>query len=364
MTASKIEWTEQVWNPVVGCTVHSPGCTNCYAMRMAHRLEAMGREQVMQRPQATVPLEHYLGTTRMVNGNPVWTGKIGLSENALLAPLRRRKPTRYFVNSMSDLFHIDVPQELLLRIYAVMIATPQHTYQVLTKRSDRMRQFLQWVCETEAGSDALCEAVFEVEPEADLDFTMPPENVWLGVSVEDQTRADERIPDLLATPAAVRWISAEPLLGPVDLESAWHGENALDGECWGECGWCPAGFPPLHNCQQGRQPDAVADKGRSGLDWVVAGGESGPGARPMHPDWARSLRDQCASAGVPFFFKQWGEWVEVDEGRYNFLLGPTGEHCVGDDTHQNAAAMRHVGKKAAGRLLDGIEHNAMPGDAP
>jgi protein gp37 len=319
MTATAIEWTEQVWNPVVGCTVHSPGCTNCYAMKMAHRLQAMA---IKPDGSGNVHLSHYLGTTQKVRGNPVWTGKLGFSESAMLAPVRRRKPTRYFVNSMSDLFHKSVPQEMLLRIYAVMIATPQHTYQVLTKRSDRMRQFVQWICDTEAGSDALCEAVEEVEPEADLDFTMPPENVWLGVSAEDQTRWDERTADLRQTPAAVRWVSAEPLLGLIR-----------------------------------------DDFGLDGIDWVVAGGESGPNARPMHPDWARSLRDQCASAGVPFFFKQWGVWVPLS-GSDGFWphnepgacrLMPDGEK------HPRGKSMQRVGKKTAGRLLDGIEHNAMPG---
>src|SRR5262249_14134601 len=135
-----------------------------------------------------------------------------------------------------------------------------------------------------------------------------PRNVWLVVSCEDQANADARIPDLLAAPAAVRGVSCEPLLGPIDFSTAWHGEWALESECWGECNWCVKGYPALHNCQ--RKEPFSGRHDRSGLDWVIAGGESGPGARPMHPDWARALRDQCGAAGVPFFFKQWGEWRE------------------------------------------------------
>lgn len=386
MSESKIEWTERTWNPVVGCSLESPGCAKCYAMKMAGRLEAMG-----------VPA--YQGTTMKTKAGFVWTGKIGVQESVMLEPLRRKKPTTYFVNSMSDLFHPDVPDEVIDRVFAVMALCPQHTFQVLTKRAGRMREYLagedreiqisaalgnmldgDWIwndgkrfrhaieklitafmgapqCEDDDYEDA--------DDRGYLPDPMPLPNVWLGVSVEDQKRADERIPDLLATPAAVRFLSCEPLLGPLSLEESWHGENALSSECWGECGWCEAGHPPLYNCQRGRQEGGNwfdHPKGRSGLDWVICGGESGPGARPMHPDWARSLRDQCASAGVPFFFKQWGDWAPhyygdrcvTHEGRNLPNIEPAGFN--GDGT----ARITRLGKKRAGRLLDGVEHNGMP----
>jgi protein gp37 len=198
----------------------------------------------------------------------------------------------------------------------------------------------------------------------------PLPNVWLGVSTERQKESDERIPDLLATPAAVRFISAEPLLGPIDLTAIrWRDEdceiraNALTAEAW------------VDNSDSASAYTDAAD-GNTRLDWVIAGGESGPGARPMHPNWARSLRDQCAAAGTAFFFKQWGEWKNgsdfapdalsvLADGR---LLSPTKTAMSEADREQpvmahNPTMMRKVGKKAAGRLLDGVTHDAMPGAA-
>ena len=347
---TKIEWTEETWNPIVGCSILSPGCTNCYAMKMAARIEAMG----------TAP--HYAGTTKRVNGKAVWTGKLALApERILTEPLRRRKPTMYFVNSMSDLFHEDVPDEWIDRVFAVMAMAPQHTFQVLTKRSDRMRRYSngQWARREALG--ALMEQIGGDEregwfaPESNgkrgwNGMCVPLPNVWLGVSTERQREADERIPDLLTTPAAVRFVSAEPLLGPVDftrIESMRsHDKQTYDMNAL-------------------RYPEAR-------LDWIVVGGESGPGARPMHPDWARSIRDQCTGVGVPFFFKQWGNWVvaydrDVDDpdwrrcpqpeagtGRYLNLAGGCGFHG------ERVVYLRHVAKRRAGRLLDGREWNEMP----
>jgi len=233
---SKIEWTEETWNPIVGCTKVSAGCAHCYAERMANRLKAMGRPEYQD----------------VVNGNGRWTGRVTLVPERLEQPLRWRKPRTVFVCSMSDLFHPKVPMYYHVNIWRAMADTPQHTYQILTKRPRAMRGRLEPLSQT-----------FGVLP-----------NVWLGVTAENQEAADERIPLLLQTPAAVRFVSAEPLLGPITLGGAvdyYHG-NA---------------YKPT-------------------LDWVIVGGESGPGARPMHPDWARSLMDQCQSAGVAFFFKQWG----------------------------------------------------------
>lgn len=336
MTKTNIEWTERVWNPFAGCSVLSPGCTNCYAMKMARRIEACNAG--LRQGHGGSP--HYAGTTKIVNGNAVWTGKIGIaSDDVLTAPLRRKKPTTYFVNSMSDLFHENVPDDAIDKVFAVMALTPQHTFHVLTKRSARMRAYLEQLSRN-ADRDSANELpagwqvrLAEVVPagkwplsRADaarcLGVAMkmdgdqptprwPLPNVWLGVSTERQKEADERIPDLLATPAAVRFISAEPLLGPIDLRHI-----------------APTDTGYINALNSSTGPN---------LNWVIVGGENGP--RPMNPDDARSTRDQCAAAGVPYFFKQWGTNIPdaEREGRY-----------------------RRVPKSAAGRLLDGIEHNDLP----
>ena len=379
---TKIEWTEQTWNPIVGCSVVSPGCTNCYAMRMAARLA-----HNPQTPQ-------YAGTIQMTRAGAVWTGKLARApEYALLAPLRRNKPTMYFVNSMSDLFHENVPDEWIDRVFAVMALCPQHTFQVLTKRAERMREYL-----TFGGGDGKRDvrnriafnAVIHVMNrwhqrwiEEGIDgphrsraiaacTAWPLPNVWLGVSTEDQARSNERIPDLLATPAAVRFVSAEPLLGPIDLNKVAAPEKVEDQD-WGFDALAKGDTyyqriereldPPIYDVGDGPYRD-------SALDWVIAGGESGPNARPMHPDWARSLRDQCAAADVPFFFKQWGEWAPHRPAAGGDLGGdlradrvrhvqrerePDGHFREGD------LYMRRTGKRAAGRHLYGVLHDAIPG---
>lgn len=366
--STHIEWTDATWNPITGCSVVSPGCTNCYAMKLAG-----------------TRLQHHpsrKGLTAPSKAGPVWTGEVRFNHEWLDQPLRWQRPRRIFVCAHGDLFHESVPDAWIDQVFAVMALAPQHTFQVLTKRSARMRAYLT----AEGVEKRIIHEAFRIDCEAgawmsaDLEIAgvhpLPLPNVWLGVSAEDQPRADERIPDLLATPAAVRFVSLEPLLGPIDLEAAWHGESALSVECWGDCGWCASGYPPLHNCRKHEPPLVDVEKGRSGLDWVIVGGESGD--RPMHPDWVRTLRDQCAHAEVPFFFKQWGTnlpWEPLDEGvcwksqagevRDRHALGDVddpksgwSDECLydGDDicVHQ------HVGKKAAGRLLDGVEHNAMP----
>lgn len=271
-SSSRIEWTDATWNPVVGCTVVSPGCTNCYAMKQAARM-------LDGNPKAP----HYEGTTRQVNGAAVWTGKVAMAPGHIVtAPLRWKKPRRIFVNSMGDLFHESVPDEWIDRVFAVMGAAPQHTYQVLTKRSRRMRDY---IVARKSGKSRAVGIGFGLRSIVPFNSEVqPPGWIWIGVSAEDQARADARIPDLLATPAAVRFVSAEPLLGPVDLANVFPDGrdeiDALSGFDWDQGGYCER------------------------LDWVIAGGESGPGARPMHPTWVRALRDQCAKAGVPFFFKQ------------------------------------------------------------
>lgn len=349
---TKIEWVMntdgsrgQTWNPIVGCSVTSPGCTNCYAMNMARRCEAMGTA-------------HYAGTTKVVNGKAVWTGKVAMApESTLLAPLRRRKPTTYFVNSMGDLFHEDVPDEWIDRVFAVMALCPQHTFQVLTKRSARMREYVGGSDVVARVGDAAHQMHYDgliTEPDGIKSWPLP--NLWLGVSTEDQRRADERIPDLLATPAAVRFVSVEPLLGRINLNSlivcnpremvsATHGYRCVPDRLGEE--WIHAGKAPR-------------------LDWVIVGGESGPGARPMHPDWARGLRDQCAAVGIPFLFKRWGDWVPEDQSPEDAIL-PGWARCPwaekdrdGGWSQGDQTSVYRLGKRAAGRLLDGVEHNGMP----
>jgi protein gp37 len=338
-----IEWCDATWNPVVGCSVVSPGCTNCYAMRDAYR-KGFNRK---------TPAYH--GLTKSVNGNPIWNGKVALaSEATLVAPLKRRKPTAYFVNSMGDLFHEAVPDEWIDRVFAVMALSPQqHTFIVLTKRAKRMRNYFDgeafggpqarihdWCYRPERYfSPAKDPTVGKLEKWPDRWKGWPLPNVVLGVSAEDQARADERIPDLLATPAAKRIVSAEPLLGPIDFTRGTYN---------------PGGDFPL-------------------LDGVILGGESGPGARPMHPDWARSIRNQCAAASVPFFFKQWGEWTPGENVEARGTLDVAYFHVddtwsfrrmterESQETHRDdEPTLYRVGKRRAGRLLDGVEHNDLP----
>lgn len=233
--ASDIEWTDATWNPVSGCTMVSPGCTNCYAMRMAARLQAMSHPS-------------YLDMTRKSGPRHVWTGLIRLNEGALHAPLKWRSPRKVFVNSMSDLFQDGVPDEFVHKVWQVMERAPRHQFQILTKRPERM-----------------------------VAFTSSPKyrelpNVWLGTSVESSAYA-WRIEALKRAIAAIRFVSFEPLLGPV-------GPISL-----------------------------------SNIDWAIVGGESGPKARPMDVEWVEEIRDQCASDDVAFFFKQWGGTNKKASGR-------------------------------------------------
>ena len=266
---TKIEWADKVWNPVVGCTPGSEGCRNCYAKRIYERFH---------------------------HGSDF--SNLHFIRERLQDPGKWKTPSKIFVNSMSDLFHPNVSDAMIETIWQVMFLNHQHTFMVLTKRPERMKDRVNKMIAGCMGR------VFS--------------NIWLGVSIEDQKTADERIPLLLKTPAAKRFVSVEPMLGGVYLETYLK-------------------IPPLH----------VDIKGKStwsGLDWVICGGESGPGARPMHPVWVRSLRDQCLEAQVPFFFKQWGEWttqpgsVDLSNRKQTFF-----------DNYIFA----RVGKKSAGNLLDG-----------
>lgn len=344
---SPIEWTEHTWNPIVGCTIVSPGCTNCYAMKMAARIEKMHAGLVVKGSGGAA---HYLGTTKSVKGNSVWTGKLALAPEIILnEPLRRKKPTTYFVNSMGDLFHEDCPDEWIDQVFARMALAPQHTFQILTKRAERMRRYLGPFDQRRA--DSLGRKVIKLGYDGPLEcLPWPLPNVWLGVSAERQQEADKRIPELLATPAAVRFVSCEPLLGLVDLASIKvprsYGSFLFDalrgvGRTWHD--------EPFTNSLDGRR-----------LDWAIVGGESGANARPCSTEAVRLLRDQCEAAGVAFFLKQWGEWLPVDSGHPG-LAGPgfgQFDHCR-TNSPGNATHVR-IGKKAAGRLLDGVEHNGFP----
>ena len=345
---SHIEWTDATWNPITGCSVVSPGCTNCYAMKLAGT-------RLAHHPSRA-------GLTRDTKAGPVWTGEVRFNEQWLDQPLRWSKPRLIFVCAHGDLFAEGVPDEWIDKVFAVMAMAPQHTFQVLTKRPARMRDYL--LHETPiARLRQSMRACGRIEPSL-LSWPLP--NVWLGVSVEDQARADERIPMLLDTPAAVRWISAEPLLGPVDLTTIAIGNDyeldALQRPSWREVWdkhWSPeATGIPLEQAIA----DFVEDGGvypppverPPSLDWVVVGGESGQDARPMHPQWARDLREQCAAAGVAFHFKQWGEFLHLNGERHTRLSPMAFRAGTG------AMTMFRVGKRTAGRLLDGIEHNGYP----
>ncbi len=294
---TKIEWTDATWNPIVGCSVVSPGCTNCYAMRMAGT-----------RLKTTKP---YSGLTQDTKAGPVWNGQVRFLEERLTRPLKWRKPRRVFVNSMGDLFHEDVPDDWIDRVFAVMALTPQHTYQVLTKRPRRMLEYIS----DSAVADRIWDAAVRLDCEVHLPeshqgyqvllngagFELPLSNVWLGTSVEDQARADERVPDLLDTPAAVRFLSCEPLLGPVNLSrlGLWLCQHWKSKDALPKAPWCPD-----DPSKWWWKPQALRGPGQHMLNWIICGGESGPKARDMDPAWARDIRDQCQAAGVAFFMKQ------------------------------------------------------------
>lgn len=329
---SQIEWTDSTWNPVTGCTKVSEGCHHCYA------------ERVFQR---------------------VYPGRaftdVQVHPERMDQPFRWKRPRMIFVNSMSDLFHESLPRKFIGEIFATIAACPQHIFQVLTKRPERMREAMESIGEAIRAYDARADDLVPETP------PWPIPNLWLGVSVENQATADERIPILMKTSgAAVRFVSYEPALGPVDFGRWIHD------------------IPPSGDSRTGHDGGLFTQ-----IDWVIAGGESGPKARPSHPQWFRDMRDQCAAAGVSFFMKQWGEWAEIPDtglpyfrpkiqtkswvtpvpgGRRHPELGYSpgwvGGLVIQFSTNQdwiNAnVQMMRIGKKAAGRLLDGVEHNEMP----
>lgn len=346
---TSIEWADASWNPIAGCDIESPGCRECYAMR-----------SVAPRLAANPATPHYHGTVKKTKTGYVWTGKIGIaSDKVLTKPLRWKNPRKIFVNSTSDLCHPGVSDDVVDNVFAVMALCPQHEFQVLTKRPERMRNYLLSLINADA-NDTKLTAKSRLEKaaenigkslgwdhdvmrskayEAIYDGTL--NNVLIGTSVEDQKRADGRREPMKSI-SDLGWktfVSYEPAIGPVN----WQGWDFLD--------------------------------------WLICGGESGPRARPMHPAWARTARDYCLDHNIPFLFKQWGEWLPGEFGQIpdlNFQDG-TGmdinalpdfddpkikkkwndglslvadglEHCI----------FRRVGKARAGRLLDGVEHNGFP----
>ena len=530
---TKIEWTQTVnkdgsitkgksWNPVRGCSIVSKGCTNCYAMKQAHRFSGKGGL--------------YEGLTKLTNGGPVWTGKIKLVPEFLDHPLHWKKPRKVFVNSMSDLFHEDVPDDFIDQVFAVMALCPQHTFQILTKRAERMKKWFDAWPDGAGRFHHVCNAAIgilkpdwkshswnfetpEIKKAHDAvnKDSWPLKNVQLGVSVEDQPTADERILLLLETPAAVRWVSAEPLLGAIDIRQ-YLGHNPVY-ETETERGVClpvrterrsgnyakrnnlentekrvgqvekESGKSPVQKSQSGTrrgglpassrddeweegvcsssqgsvatfqrentsrindqpqrreekkelpeqsgvsnllrsanprhqssksgsrlQPERrkklnvqnhkqsgkgntyeksqrrVVERDSTGLQhdipkhiknsvtpspgviWTVCGGESGHKARPMHPAWVRSLRDQCVAANVPFLFKQWGEYLPCEqEGKPTSLVNkclcvyPDGYYeSFGANSNRDPNECEFVfkiGKKKAGRILDGQTWDQYP----
>jgi len=290
MNKSSIEWTEVTWNPVTGCTKVSAGCKNCYAESIFKRFEKKWHK----------------------------FGDVTCHEDRLQQPSKIKKPSKIFVNSMSDLFHKDVPFAFIDKVMKVIEDNPQHTFQILTKRPEiALEYFRSWT----------------------IHFGFP-ENIWLGVSVENQKSANRRIPILLDIPAKVRFLSCEPLLGEINLNFIEPNDGAVIDSLSGEI-----------NNYYG---DFVGSS--SAIDWVIVGGESGQNARPMHPHWVRSIRDQCQEAGVPFFFKQWGEWAEVPfyDDRKKF------ENLHRFDGAGLPTFMGKVGKKKEGSLLDGREWKEFP----
>ena len=315
---TKIQWAEETWNPVTGCDKVSPGCKHCYAELMSARLKAMGQKKYS-------------------NGF-----NLTFHADALSAPLHWKRPRMIFVNSMSDLFHEGLADEAIDQVFAVMALCPQHVFMVLTKRADQMRSWFrrtEWSVEV---PDSCIEFEYSWSPEDGSFFesahtgpiAWPLSNVWLGVSAENQKYANERWAHLRQCPAAVKFISYEPALGPLDID-----EMRLAGI--------------VHEPTRSNHPALP--------DWVIAGGESGPGARPSNPEWFRSVRDQCEAAGVPFFFKQWGEWREVnDRDTDQFIALRDGLGGVTYHRDGGGPSMIRVKKKVAGRLLDGRTWDQFP----
>lgn len=316
MAKTSIEWADWSINPIrtkdggYHCTKVSEGCEHCYA-------EAINFRFGNKKPFGATPVEFVL------------------DEKPFEKLLRSRKSKRVFLQSMGDIAHEDVPYWMLDRIFAWMAKLHRHTFMVLTKRPARLRDYILRAMYDE---DCNYDGWYEQIDALGVPDVSPMQNVWLGVTAENQARADERIPILLQIPAAVHFVSYEPALGPVDFRP--YLETAV--------------FEKHDGSKQGRVWL------EHGLDWVIAGGETGPGARPAHPDWFRKVRDDCKEAGVAFFFKGWGDWAPRYQTGVKFHLNRLRDNEVVMSGPGYGIVMARVGKKAAGRLLDGVEHNELP----
>jgi len=307
MAKTKIDWCDEVWNPIVGCSRVSAGCDNCYAARMAHRLT--GNVKVIDKYMAV----------------EAWDGHVQFDEKSLGQPLLWHKPKRIFVNSMGDIFHKNVPTKWIDDVLEIISACPQHTFMILTKRPELIEEKLYGVtidnpCRELGGGDYL-------------------PNLWLGVSVEDQKTADERIPLLLQTTAAHRFISVEPMLGEVDImHTVWNHtpESAIT--------------PHMKIYDKTTMQAPLLP----GINWVICGGENGPGARPIHPDWVNNLYDQCSCASVPFFFKGWGEHLPLYYASSEQILKHKDVGVFAD------MPTYRVGKAVSGHLLNNREIREIP----
>lgn len=375
---TKIEWTDATWNPIRGCGRISAGCMRCYAEVQASRIIRMDRGRGIPEGAGS-----YDGLIDHTSQGPKWNGTIKLVPQALNQPSRWRKPQMIFVNSMSDLFHESVSDDFIDLVFANMALAPHHIFQVLTKRADRMQSYC-----SDLGASA---RIFRLAHEALAAtssrrkvvpaLTWPLPHVWMGISGENHEQMSKRIPLLLKTPSAVRWISAEPLLGAADI-SQWIGVRRRGpGDHWEAAGV------------------------NQGIDWCVAGGESGEDARLMHPQWPRTLRNQCAAAGIPFLFKQWGQWMPAASDDWLYKMNaaeqaafrrryrragyefpnierrgilPDGRTfrsasqlesdslppLVEGPLHPELQWMYAVGKSNSGRLLDGILYDNYPAPKP
>lgn len=366
---TKIEWTQRpgtkgkTWNPMrarnkktggVGhfCEKVSPGCKNCYAETFQKRFQNPVRYAAQDADQVEVFLD----------------------QKTLVQPIGWKKPATIFVCSQTDLFLHHYSNEWIDQVFAVMALCPQHTFIILTKRHDLMNAYFRNISDLSSRHSEQTNTAFNCadllnlrhmtrHPHSGKPFpsrVWPLPNVWLGVSVEDQKAADERIPVLLDTPAAVRFLSVEPLLGPVDLSD--HNVSGMCGTT-DRANYLSGYVAPEYSCR------AHLSKETPSLDWVIVGGESGHNARPMHPDWARSLRDQCKAAGVPFFFKQWGRFypTRFPENVASTTLktvawpdGTIGPGDSGDKGGLGTSLEKAPNKTKAGRSLDGVEHNEWP----